>query len=134
MIRRPPRSTLFPYTTLFRSLRLWIASVRRQTLDGESRDAVGALLLRRRAVAEHKEVSVGAIAWMKRHAVNQSVAHFEQSLRGIGVWVIVHPQDLRGSLLLPALLNDQQIIGVWLRCEVERRLPFNVCEGFSNRV
>src|SRR5205814_5605311 len=24
MIRRPPRSTLFPYTTLFRSKRLWI--------------------------------------------------------------------------------------------------------------
>src|ERR1044072_2817130 len=23
MIRRPPRSTLFPYTTLFRSLKLW---------------------------------------------------------------------------------------------------------------
>src|SRR2546426_12076315 len=23
MIRRPPRSTLFPYTTLFRSIRLW---------------------------------------------------------------------------------------------------------------
>src|SRR2546430_8738974 len=26
MIRRPPRSTLFPYTTLFRSVRLWEAS------------------------------------------------------------------------------------------------------------
>src|SRR2546427_6943550 len=25
MIRRPPRSTLFPYTTLFRSWRLWPA-------------------------------------------------------------------------------------------------------------
>src|SRR5260221_7805826 len=24
MIRRPPRSTLFPYTTLFRSLRRWL--------------------------------------------------------------------------------------------------------------
>src|SRR2546426_6801866 len=24
MIRRPPRSTLFPYTTLFRSVRMWI--------------------------------------------------------------------------------------------------------------
>src|SRR5437016_10687550 len=24
MIRRPPRSTLFPYTTLFRSLRAWM--------------------------------------------------------------------------------------------------------------
>src|SRR5258708_26641156 len=27
MIRRPPRSTLFPYTTLFRSLRLGLAGV-----------------------------------------------------------------------------------------------------------
>src|SRR2546422_3934337 len=25
MIRRPPRSTLFPYTTLFRSSRRWVA-------------------------------------------------------------------------------------------------------------
>src|SRR2546430_6482871 len=25
MIRRPPRSTLFPYTTLFRSIQRWIA-------------------------------------------------------------------------------------------------------------
>src|SRR2546427_5458537 len=30
MIRRPPRSTLFPYTTLFRSVRERIAGVRRQ--------------------------------------------------------------------------------------------------------
>src|SRR2546429_5069648 len=29
MIRRPPRSTLFPYTTLFRSLALTLAIVRR---------------------------------------------------------------------------------------------------------
>src|SRR3712207_7155145 len=28
MIRRPPRSTLFPYTTLFRSLVLWVESHR----------------------------------------------------------------------------------------------------------
>src|SRR5258708_18341419 len=33
MIRRPPRSTLFPYTTLFRSDRRWIA---RQALPVES--------------------------------------------------------------------------------------------------
>src|SRR6185503_8868629 len=66
-------------------LLLCIASVWRLTLDRESRDPVGALLLRRRTIAAHKEVSVGAIARMKRHAVNQSVAHFEQSLRGIGL-------------------------------------------------
>src|SRR2546422_6452622 len=34
MIRRPPRSTLFPYTTLFRSLaRPGIAGVRAQVID-----------------------------------------------------------------------------------------------------
>src|SRR3712207_8953985 len=37
MIRRPPRSTLFPYTTLFRSLRLQVvtdAGVLHQTTTG----------------------------------------------------------------------------------------------------
>src|SRR2546425_2524556 len=35
MIRRPPRSTLFPYTTLFRSKwkRCWGSGVRRSTVD-----------------------------------------------------------------------------------------------------
>src|SRR5690554_6969977 len=31
MIRRPPRSTLFPYTTLFRSDRLGLAGLERRT-------------------------------------------------------------------------------------------------------
>src|SRR3712207_8992604 len=34
MIRRPPRSTLFPYTTLFRSRRLEVAVVGREALAG----------------------------------------------------------------------------------------------------
>src|SRR3712207_8230306 len=33
MIRRPPRSTLFPYTTLFRSVRLGLASGPADLLD-----------------------------------------------------------------------------------------------------
>src|SRR6266487_1312495 len=33
MIRRPPRSTLFPYTTLFRSPRRWRRRLRRPSLD-----------------------------------------------------------------------------------------------------
>src|SRR5258708_26851890 len=32
MIRRPPRSTLFPYTTLFRSHRAWRRAARRRGL------------------------------------------------------------------------------------------------------
>src|SRR5258708_27317184 len=36
MIRRPPRSTLFPYTTLFRSLRAFV----RKALDEKRRDGI----------------------------------------------------------------------------------------------
>src|SRR2546430_8983249 len=32
MIRRPPRSTLFPYTTLFRSFRCYPGSLQRRTV------------------------------------------------------------------------------------------------------
>src|SRR3989441_5798886 len=35
MIRRPPRSTLFPYTTLFRSKRLPVSAYRRQRRGGK---------------------------------------------------------------------------------------------------
>src|SRR2546427_7865677 len=38
MIRRPPRSTLFPYTTLFRS-RYALALVRQSVLDGAAHQA-----------------------------------------------------------------------------------------------
>src|SRR3712207_9154103 len=38
MIRRPPRSTLFPYTTLFRSARL-VAPDRARMVDGDHADA-----------------------------------------------------------------------------------------------
>src|SRR5260370_41120525 len=45
MIRRPPRSTLFPYTTLFRSYGpLW--KEHKQTLNGLMTDSDNVLLLR----------------------------------------------------------------------------------------
>src|SRR3712207_7144439 len=42
MIRRPPRSTLFPYTTLFRSLRCERKQMRRQVHPRCSREQDGA--------------------------------------------------------------------------------------------
>src|SRR3989441_12840816 len=39
MIRRPPRSTLFPYTTLFRSLRVNVARIDQLRADDD--DVVG---------------------------------------------------------------------------------------------
>src|SRR5258707_6183960 len=46
MIRRPPRSTLFPYTTLFRSrlfvhARVWIADLREALRQRENREVSG---------------------------------------------------------------------------------------------
>src|SRR2546426_9978719 len=40
MIRRPPRSTLFPYTTLFRSLQLFAEDEGLRGRDGEADQAV----------------------------------------------------------------------------------------------
>src|SRR5256885_15088776 len=78
MIRRPPRSTLFPYTTLFRS---WIPScagdpmVRKKTLSEldqaelklqsllEKRDALNqesALLRQERDLVHEKKLAIGA--------------------------------------------------------------------------
>src|SRR5690348_17609250 len=69
MIRRPPRSTLFPYTTLFRSAlrRAGAQALRRGRERGESRAAdraprhvrcVGALALDALAATDHRALSV----------------------------------------------------------------------------
>src|SRR3712207_7230828 len=44
MIRRPPRSTLFPYTTLFRSVGAYPVDVEFSQTTSERRDAQGALI------------------------------------------------------------------------------------------
>src|SRR2546426_4911148 len=46
MIRRPPRSTLFPYTTLFRSVRVDADRERAEVLDAELPEALGHQLFR----------------------------------------------------------------------------------------
>src|SRR5256885_11362530 len=64
MIRRPPRSTLFPYTTLFRSQYLeWVASVLRGDFGVSwlSGRPVLALFLERVPVSA--ELAVLAVAW-----------------------------------------------------------------------
>src|SRR5260370_31779131 len=45
MIRRPPRSTLFPYTTLFRSGKALLVDLRQRFLDAIGFQAVGLALL-----------------------------------------------------------------------------------------
>src|SRR3712207_8010377 len=62
MIRRPPRSTLFPYTTLFRSVRLGAAGER--VVAGVTRERVrtGVALDRIVAFASGERVALGVAA------------------------------------------------------------------------
>src|SRR2546422_6997374 len=55
MIRRPPRSTLFPYTTLFRSHRVDLGALRHVGLD---RAAAGRPLHLRHGLLGHLEAHV----------------------------------------------------------------------------
>src|SRR3989454_12700508 len=66
MIRRPPRSTLFPYTTLFRSdPHAELAELIDPRLDGEHHAG-----LERRGVAFHE---VGGLVTVQAHAVAKAV-------------------------------------------------------------
>src|SRR3712207_5373953 len=65
MIRRPPRSTLFPYTTLFRSLR-GVVEVRLLEHEGHPQDALPEVD-RRLPVGAHERDVVDALALQLAH-------------------------------------------------------------------
>src|ERR1044072_3314636 len=70
MIRRPPRSTLFPYTTLFRSVRLWPAQPR----VGEAGEALRALPLAGvEVMADRADQAVVVARDARERAAEQSV-------------------------------------------------------------
>src|SRR5258708_9378017 len=52
MIRRPPRSTLFPYTTLFRSIERDGPSDEGSVALGDPKQMHGAFVMRRRGITE----------------------------------------------------------------------------------
>src|SRR3712207_7050266 len=55
MIRRPPRSTLFPYTTLFRSRGPMCYTRRDQSLEREARRVTESRLMEEEARQRHEE-------------------------------------------------------------------------------
>src|SRR2546425_8799542 len=83
MIRRPPRSTLFPYTTLFRSLSC--RELVQVSGDGGRRNGVDDLPLRLAAAAEQD----------RGHA---SFAVEDRAARGAGRAVAVHLDEIRKHL------------------------------------
>src|SRR2546426_7203019 len=64
MIRRPPRSTLFPYTTLFRSAAL-VAAAFGIALSKWVSTSIGSLIRKKRARGEALVALMGAIAGLR---------------------------------------------------------------------
>src|SRR3712207_8910511 len=72
MIRRPPRSTLFPYTTLFRSWRE-VSADDLQFAD----DLVELVLTDEKSVADYKE-TVGSLAQAIRQLHSRNIVRSEE--------------------------------------------------------
>src|SRR2546430_9033092 len=84
MIRRPPRSTLFPYTTLFRSHKLWAAGLAIGTALGWLnfrwlRRAVDALVIVSTAQADREKARVPLTAYLDRKSTRLNSSHSQIS-------------------------------------------------------
>src|SRR5256885_12779595 len=85
MIRRPPRSTLFPYTTLFRSLKQALASLAAQAPSTKPDDSVIVQLAEHLAIRfalerfERGEVKVNAVRQMLDR-MNQEIQNLRKIL------------------------------------------------------
>src|SRR3712207_7466910 len=104
MIRRPPRSTLFPYTTLFRSRGVLDAVVRRQADDDDLVDVLGPQqVLEVGAVEPGVAVAAVLLALVDHHVDRLAVERGAQ----LGPWRAldaVHRPD-------PAALGERRVVG-----------------------
>src|SRR3712207_3334679 len=94
MIRRPPRSTLFPYTTLFRSLEHRVEDVRVGLLYLVEEDhGVGAAP---DLLGELAALVVADVAWGRA----------DQSAHGVALHVLGHVQPDHGVLVVEEVLGQ----------------------------
>src|SRR5256886_8590816 len=101
MIRRPPRSTLFPYTTLFRSMEIvYDEGSLRAYFDKAARVAPEHPVLIDRFLEDAFEVDVDAIADGRRCVIGGVMQHIEDAG--------VHSGD-SACVLPPYLIGDRQV-------------------------
>src|SRR3989441_7366087 len=104
MIRRPPRSTLFPYTTLFRSLRGLAARRGERGVDEAARPPRGrrsrhqaTLEVRRGPMARLTPITSKAQVAEKDHAIVESIVKSRGALQG-PFTMFLHSPELAGRL------------------------------------
>src|SRR6266581_3819008 len=96
MIRRPPRSTLFPYTTLFRSRPATdaehVAPRRRKTRSGAGPDRKST-----RLNSSHPSISYAVFCLKKKKHVDRQSGHANHCAQGAGRQVhLAGPEARRG--------------------------------------
>src|SRR5256885_5077677 len=91
MIRRPPRSTLFPYTTLFRS-----------ATRSEVKTAAGRRVLLRKADTLRASLE---------HPCAAEVGYRLGTSRGMGCWVSVRSEEHTSELQSPCNLVCRLLLG-----------------------
>src|SRR3712207_4730940 len=104
MIRRPPRSTLFPYTTLFRSFEVPMALPIDARLPDAQLESARAALRRAKAVGEEYEGVQVATATVRARRAGQAIVE-EARRRGVEAIVLgaEQPTRVRGGALLGGL-------------------------------
>src|SRR3989442_8545776 len=99
MIRRPPRSTLFPYTTLFRSLRLsrpeWPPPAGQA--GGAGHDRTGLDRKSTRLNSSHVRISYAVFCLKKKKHVGERVGHLLDEALGNSSERSATNSDLIGS-------------------------------------
>src|SRR2546426_806589 len=116
MIRRPPRSTLFPYTTLFRSQRNRVAWHQRQpeslSNGGQEEDRLhhgeGAADTDARAAPEGEVCVLGEPL---RQAVGPAVRHEGFGIREVAGAAMYHPLTHEERGALPVMPGGQDLRG-----------------------
>src|SRR5437762_6152599 len=98
MIRRPPRSTLFPYTTLFRSKWTGVPMASINQDEGDKLLRMEAEL-HRRVISQEKAIS--AIS----RAIRRSRAGLKNPNRPVGSFVFLGPTGVGKTELARALAN-----------------------------
>src|SRR2546430_9536467 len=128
MIRRPPRSTLFPYTTLFRSLARFYEPTRgRITIDGADLNDLTQVSLRRQLGVVPQEGFLFAgtvaenIAFGKRSEEHTSEL---QSQSNLVCRLLLEKKNCSQSPLLQC--TPAPYISVQLSCDIRARPQFHV--------
>src|SRR3712207_8664741 len=75
MIRRPPRSTLFPYTTLFRSVRAYMRESQEMVFDAHDRAFAFFRGTCTRGIYDNMKTAVEAVFTGKERLYNRSEEH-----------------------------------------------------------